>query len=91
MIISNIIYYVQEDPNDYEILKNVVKSFVPKVAYDDIRRIEVLTTILSRESSIKLLLLLPKSVNFTSDCLSYMSSLKPFMVDFIKDMKELGK
>ena len=65
-----------------------MRGFCPAVPKDHPSRLEKLLNILDMNSAIKLLIILPKG-SLTSEDLSSHSKLKPFILDFIDDAREL--
>ena len=69
-------------------MKVIVSEFCPPLTKDHPARLEKLLNILNMDDAIRLYMVLPKG-SLTSEDLSARSQLKPFILDFIEDAREI--
>lgn len=68
-------------------METIVRNFCPKLEPEHPKRIEKLLNILSLGDALKLFMILPRGTLNSSD-LSSRSQLRPYMLDFVEDMRD---
>ena len=71
-------------------VKRIVREFCGEIPYSNPKRIEKLTSFLDLRSSLILIMTLKSALKLKEVDLSPNSCLKAYMIDFIKDARDLG-
>lgn len=81
------VYFDKNEQNDAKRLETIIRFYCPKLSPEHPKRIEKLLNVLDLRDAIKLFMVLPKGTLKSTD-LSSRSQIRPYLIDFVDDMRE---